>query len=836
MKIREYTGNTSSKVQPYEIENRIVSKKAAIAGMVLLKNENNILPLRKNSTIALYGGGAVKTIKGGTGSGDVNVRDIVSIYDGLKNAGFTITTEDWVADYRNLYTVARKDWKNEIWRKIDESKNPYAMFNIYSSIPFVLPCGSMATKTETETAIYVHSRLAGENKDTSAQKGDYYLSDEEDLLLSEICSLYKNVIVLLNTGAPIDLSFLDKYKNIYGLLNISQPGMEAGNAVAEILNGAASPSGKLTDTWAINYEDYPNSKTFSHNNGNISYEIYEEGIYVGYRYFDTFSKKARYNFGFGLSYATFSIERANVKKTNSGIKIGNKVVNTSDRFSGREVVEVYASCPTGKLAKEYRRLVGFAKTKVLMPGESQNIEIEFTANELSSFSEYKCCWLLESGVYGIFVGNSLESSVIAGSINICNEIILEKTCHVCPLEQTINELKAPLASIIDMRDKWIPKLINYPSIELTEHDIKFRENIYGKSNEKIDEDVLAFVDKLSVEQLINFSMGEMGQDAGSNLGSAGISVPGSAAQTSSCAFDMGIPSLVLADGPAGLRLTKEYTVKDGNLIRPNFEEGFENGLFSRNAPVDVGGQKWYQLCTAMPVGTLLAQTWDVEEVKKVGEAVAREMNIFNVNLWLAPGMNIHRNPLCGRNFEYFSEDPFLVGKIAAALTKSVQSIDGCGTTIKHLALNNQEDNRIHSNSIVSERTFREIYLKGFEIAVKEAQPLSIMTSYNLINGIHAANNFDLCTKIVRDEWNFDGVIMTDWTTTNVGADCTAAGCVKAGNELVMPGFKSDYENIKTSLDNGAISINELKNNIAHLISVIKRVDGEVCSNITSSLE
>jgi beta-glucosidase len=229
----------------------------------------------------------------------------------------------------------------------------------------------------------------------------------------------------------------------------------------------------------------------------------------------------------------------------------------------------------------------------------------------------------------------------------------------------------------------------------------------------------------------------------------------------------------------------------------------------------------------MPVGALLSQTWDLEEVKKVGAAVAKEIKIFNVNLWLAPGMNIHRNPLCGRNFEYFSEDPFLVGKIASALTQSVQSFEGCGTTIKHFALNNQEDNRVGSNSIVSERAFREIYLKGFEIAVKESQPLSIMTSYNLINGIHAANNFDLCTKIARDEWDFQGVIMTDWTTTNIGPDCNAAGCLKAGNDLIMPGFRSDYENIKNSLDDGSICTDQLKKNVAHLISTIRRVKKDI---------
>jgi beta-glucosidase len=591
MKLQKYTGNTSLTVQPYEIENRIISKNAASAGIVLLKNENNILPLNKRSTIALYGGGASKTIKGGTGSGDVNVRDIVSIYDGLKKSGFTITTEDWIADYNKLYDEERKRWRADIWRKMDLSNNPFELFNIYSETTFALPCGSQASKTDADTAIYVHSQLSGENKDSFAIKGDYYLSDEEDSLLAEICDLYTNVIVLLNTGAPVDLSFLDRYKNIHGVLNISQPGMEAGNAVAEILNGTVTPSGKLSDTWAIKYEDYPNSKSFSHNNGNTDEEIYEEGIYVGYRYFDTFDKKARFNFGFGLSYAKFTIETTNVTKSKSRIIIENKVTNKSDKFSGKEVVQAYVSSPTGQLDKEYRRLVGFAKTKLLMPGESQLIKIEFTHNEISSFDEKNCCWILENGAYGIFVGNSLENSNIIGSINIEKDIVTERTCHVCPAEQTINELKSPVDLINDRRSRWISSLSQYPSIDLNADDIEIKNNIYGKFDENVDRDITTSVEKLSIEQMIKLSIGEMSQDAISNLGSAGITVPGSAAQTSSCAIDEGITSLVLADGPAGLRLSQKYVVENGKVIGPGFEESFENGYFNRENKKDIDGQK-----------------------------------------------------------------------------------------------------------------------------------------------------------------------------------------------------------------------------------------------------
>ena len=320
--------------------------------------------------------------------------------------------------------------------------------------------------------------------------------------------------------------------------------------------------------------------------------------------------------------------------------------------------------------------------------------------------------------------------------------------------------------------------------------------------------------------MICLATGDPGKGQGSNLGSAGISVPGSAGETSSCARENGIASIVLADGPAGLRLNQVYHVKDGKIIMPPFEASLEHGFFCQS--VEYEGEAYYQYCTAIPVGTLLAQTWDEALIREIGAMIGGEMQRFGVDLWLAPGMNIHRNPLCGRNFEYYSEDPLVSGRIAAAMTQGVQSVKGCGTTIKHFACNNQEDNRMGSDSVLSERALREIYLKGFEIAVKESHPMSIMTSYNLINGIHAANNYDTCTKAARKEWGFDGVIMTDWTTTEQGEDCTAAGCMRAGNDLVMPGQFSDHENLRKELAEGTLSEKELRECIVRLVRVILR--------------
>ena len=245
------------------------------------------------------------------------------------------------------------------------------------------------------------------------------------------------------------------------------------------------------------------------------------------------------------------------------------------------------------------------------------------------------------------------------------------------------------------------------------------------------------------------------------------------------------------------------------------------GIFSQREKKE-GEETWYQFCTAFPVGTLIAQTWDTDVMYAFGRAIGEEMQEFGVRFWLAPGMNIQRNPLCGRNFEYYSEDPLISGITAASVTKGVQSLSGCGTTIKHYACNNQENNRMGVDAVISERALREIFVKGFEIAIKESQPMAIMTSYNLINGIHAANNYDLCTGLTRDEWDFGGVIMTDWTSTNQGPDCTASGCVRAGNDLIMPGQQMDHDNLNAELESGTLTIEEVQRSVVRLLKALKK--------------
>ena len=825
LKERTFSGSTNPEIQQWETEHRKLARRAAAEGIVLLKNKEGILPLKAGSTVALYGAGAGKTIKGGTGSGDVNEREKVSICQGMKNAGFQITTEDWINGYDKIYDQARQDWKKDILSRTGEGADTMDFFSVYSTTPFIMPAGDPIRKPakgeNTDTAIYVLSRIAGEGADRTADKGDYYLKDEEYEMLADICAYYRDVIVVINAGAQVDLSFMDEFPNIKALLSIVQPGMEGGNAFADVVSGKVTPSGKLTDTWAYKYEDYPNSETFSHNNGNVETEVYKEGIYVGYRYFDTFGVSVRYGFGFGLSYTEFEISDYCLENvSDEKITISASVKNTG-KVSGKEVVQIYVSLPGVILEKEARRLCAYAKTSELKPGESEKVSLVIDMDQLTSYDEKRAAWILEGGFYGIWVGNSLASAKLCAGVKLDKEVISCQVKNLFSLKQKLEE-KTQEAGITSTREKEAEQLAlakNMMVAELHADDFKTKIIDYKKNSALYEKEAMDFVDTLSEEELINLAAGDPGKAQGGNLGAAGISVPGSAGETHRCAIDKGLASIVLADGPAGLRLMKYYHVNNGSIVSMPFEFSLEGGLFyddSRELP----GERYYQYCTAIPVGTLLAQTWNQKLIREVGAMIGTEMEYFGVTLWLAPGMNIHRNPLCGRNFEYYSEDPYVAGTIAAAMTEGVQSNYGCGTTIKHFACNNQEDNRMGSDSVVSERALREVYLKGFEIAVRQSQPMSIMTSYNLINGVHAANNYDLCTETARNEWGFKGMIMTDWTTTEHGDNCTASGCMRAGNDLVMPGCFGDHDNMHRELAAGTLDMEDLKACIARLVSVI----------------
>ena len=837
MKLRKrgYVGTTSTVMSQREKDNAILAREAAAEGFVLLKNEAQTLPLKPGTKIGLYGAGAVRTIKGGTGSGDVNNRYNVNIYDGLKNAGYEITSAEWLEGYDSCYIQARESWKSEIFRKLTEECNGN-FFEAYSTTPFSMPAGAAvdeaaAKEDGAEIGMYVLARIAGENADRRDEAGDYYITEEERAQIAALCETYEKVILVVNTGGLIDLAFTDEFPNITAVLQFVQAGQEGGNALADVISGKVTPSGKLVDSWALDYMDYPNAAYFSHKSGDVYREEYREGIYVGYRYFDTFDVPVRYSFGYGLSYTEFDIKVTGISKQISAqgkptLSVSVDVINTGAAYSGKEVVQVYVSCPQGNLSKEFRRLAAFEKTKLLAPRETQSLTLSMDLYQLASYSEEQAAWLMEAGTYGIWVGNALSTATLCGTFVLDETKVLVQCEHICPLKESLEELQPDKAKLEEKQTAWLRKAEERKllKVQISAKELPTETVVYEKLQDQYPGRAGEIVDQLSTEELIALATGDPAKDQGASaLGSAGQTVPGAAAETVTVAEKAPyyVASIVLADGPAGLRLRSEYQVReDGSIDGGDFLDGFENGYFAE--PKESKGIVYHQYCTAIPVGTLLAQSWNLELMHTLGRMIAGEMNEFEVTLWLAPGMNIHRNPLCGRNFEYYSEDPLLAGSMAAAMTQGVQSIPGCGTTIKHFACNNQEDNRMGSDSILSERTLREIYLKGFETAIRSAQPMAMMTSYNLINGVHAANNYDICTKAARDEWGFAGAIMTDWTTTtdSTAGECTAAGCMKAGNDMVMPGDMRDHASIRQALKDGTLDIRELKRCVYHTIKII----------------
>ena len=820
-RIRTYSGTTSGAVSQRELDSRVIARQAAAEGMVLLKNDG-VLPLEKGSRVALFGGGAVKTIKGGTGSGDVNEREVVSIYQGFVDAGFELSNKQWLDNFAATYQKAREDWRNEILEDF-EKNNRRSLIASYSTHIFRMPTGQAMQPSDfegVETGFYVISRTAGEDADRFAKEGDYYLTDAEKEQLTYISNHCANVAVIINAGGQIDLEFILAIPNLKVLLVISQPGMEGGHALADVLIGDTVPSGKLVDTWALRYEDFPNAATFSHNNGDIQNERYEEGQYVGYRYFDSFQKKVAYPFGFGLSYTQFAIHPDNIRVDGNTVTAAVTVKNSGSAYAGKEVVQVYASCPQTALHKVHRKLVAFAKTKLLAPGEEESIRIAFDAKHLAAFDEDRCAWVAEKGKYGVWIGNSSVDLQLAAVLENEQDAVLEEVEPICQLREPLQELVCPDEIRLSQEQAWHELAVKkgVPVLPFAPTSWKQERHASVPAAEAAAE----LVEKLTDEELIAMVIGEISKGQGSQIGAAGIMVPGAAGETSSildAKYD--VPGVSMADGPAGLRLVNSYEVDltTGNVINQGFVAALEGGFFADHSDHE-NARRYYQYATAIPVGTALAQTWNESLLEVVGRTVAGEMQEFGVSWWLAPGMNIHRNPLCGRNFEYYSEDPLVSGKMAAAITRGVQSVPGVGTTIKHFACNNQEDNRMGSNSILSQRVLREIYLRGFEIAVKEAQPMAIMTSYNLINGLHTANSWDLCTQAARNEWDFQGIIMTDWCTTFPRGGSTSWKCIAAGNDLVMPGYDGDMDSIRNALADGLLRREDLKACVRRLLTVI----------------
>ena len=805
-----FAKTTDGSISAREEKNAELSMNLATQGMVLLENNNNVLPMASSGNVALFGGGAVKTVKGGTGSGDVNQRSVTSVWDGFKNAGYNVTSESWLNEFEAYYDEETGGSSGGLWGspKVEDTLISDAQIE-------------EAKQDGTTTAVYVIARNSGEFADRLDAEGDYQLWGNEEENLKKVAANFDNVIVVLNVGGIIDTKFFHEIEGLDSLLLMSQAGMRGGDAVVKVLNGEVTPSGKLTDTWAVNYEDYSSSEGFGANDENVTQEDYTDDIYVGYRYFDTFNVTPAYEFGYGLSYTDFNIDVKDVTVDEENVTVDVKVTNVGKQYSGKEVVEVYFSAPDGALEKPYQELATYGKTDTLAPGESQTLTLSYATTEMSSYYEDYASYIMEDGDYVVRVGNSSRNTSVAAVIGLDSNVFTEQLSNQMVQDEEIDTLsnegatpytyegeaeeiakaerfeldanaietvnnaseyddESVISYVYEGSDYTVvdqeanPRYTKAPSgnnttpsqlIEPYEETIQYVEKT--KENPTLldvyqgtvtMEELLA---SLSVEEM-SYIVEGLGWGGGSEpvVGAQANSVKGAAGETTSRYYETrAIPNTVLADGPAGIRITQSYT---------------ENGT------------TYYQYCTAFPIGTLIAQSWDKDVAKQFGEAIGEEMLEMGVTLWLAPGMNIHRNPLCGRNFEYYSEDPLLSGITAAATTLGVQSHEGIGVTIKHYAGNNQEDNRNAVNNTITERAFREIYLKGFEIAVKAANPMAIMTSYNLNNGMPAADDYDLCTDLARGEWGFNGLVMTDWG----GGQSTPVNSMHAGNDLIMPGGSS----------------------------------------------
>ena len=790
-----------------ELDNLKIAYETACESIVLLKNDG-ALPF-SHKRIALYGAGASMTIKGGTGSGEVNERHCVTILEGLENRGFSVTTKKWIREFEDFYKSAEEAYKIQKRKRVNIFKMDSIMQMLFDN--FRLPAGPAITEvTDTDSCVYVLSRQAGEGGDRKAEKGDYLLSDEELEHIRFCAANYEKFVLVINCGSSMELAALDSIPGINAILYICQLGSEGGHAVADILSGAVSPSGKLSDTWAKQYDDIPFAREYSYLNGDLQNENYKEGIYVGYRYFDSFGVEPAYPFGHGLSYTDFSVRLAAVSARGASLTVTAEVENTG-KLPGKEVVQLYASAPEGVLCKEYQSLCAFGKTKLLVPGEVQTLELTFDMEALASYREADNCYVLEQGDYILRLGNSSRNTRPVCIVTLSEEGIVSRHEAVCPQTVPFEELSVPFTH------EELPELLR---ITLPTSAIRTVTYTYETPDVCDNAEVTAFMKTLTLEEMVDIVVG-----IGMFGGETRFNLPGSVGNTTSKFWDRGLANVTLCDGPAGLRIQKRSTVNTKGKVKPVemamsvFEAfpGFVKKLMTGDPEKE---PVLYQYATAFPVANALAQTWNPKLLQRVGEAIHAEMKEYGCTFWLAPAVNIHRNPLCGRNFEYFSEDPFLAGTMAAALTRGIQCEEGYYVTVKHFACNNQEDNRNFVSSNLSQRALREIYLKPFEYAVRKGGAKGIMTSYNKVNGIYAPNSFDLCTKVLRREWGFDGVVMTDWFSTNKGQADNALA-MKAGNDLIMPGGGSFKKEILQGVRSGKINVQDVYRCCANVVNAIQ---------------
>lgn len=732
-----------------------LSRKAAEEGIVLLKNENSELPLKKNTKVAIFGKAQIDYVKVGGGSGEVHSEYTVNIYDAMKMQG-GVSVYNELSEYYNSYVeeAYKQGGKNG---RLAEPKIPESLLE--------------GAKQFTDTAIVTICRYSGEGWDRRNDGVDCYfnLSNEELEMVDTVSNNFKRVIVLLNVGAMMDTSWFATNPKISSVLMIWQGGMEGALAAANVLVGKCNPSGKLVDTCAMDFDDYPSSLGFHES---ADYVKYTEDVFVGYRYFETIpgkSERVVYPFGYGLSYTKFEFSdiSASLKDENVEVRVNVKNIGSCD---GKEVVQVYYNAPLGKITKPRLELAAFAKTKMLKPQEMQTIVLKFALNSMASYDDIgdvcKSAWVLEKGKYSVFVGNSVKSvSEVDFDFYLENDVICEQLTEYCAPEKLHCRLNA-LGEYITVSNAK-PSLKTFK----TDYVCKYVPPV-AKEDKKLLVDVACgkvsiddFVSQLSDPELLALLKGKHNTGVANTGGMGGLS-------------DYGIPSPMTVDGPAGVRINACTGVRT----------------------------------TAFPIATMLACTWNTELVEEIGKAGAIESKENNLSIWLTPALNIHRSPLCGRNFEYYSEDPLVAGKMAAAMVRGIQS-QKIVATPKHFACNNKETNRKESDSILSERALREIYIKGFEICVKESSPKLVMTAYNLINGIRASENAELIMGILRGEWGYDGLVTTDWNNT-----ASQTKEVLAGNDIRMPATTT--EDLAEGFSAGAITRDEIAVCVKRLLEMI----------------
>lgn len=710
-----------------------LSKEAAKEGMVLLKNEANLLPFPAGTRLALFGKGTFDYVKGGGGSGDVTVSYTKNLYEGLKELEEPVAIFEETAGFYREYIRSQYAAKKEPGL-IAEPELPEELCR--------------KARAFTDIAVISICRFSGEGWDRTStydakkqenplfENGDFYLSHAEKALVELVKKYFDSIVVVMNVGGMVDTCWFAGDNSIKSVLMAWQGGMEGGSAAAELLFGIGTPSGKLSDTFAKRLEDYPSTYNFHESE---HYVDYTEDIYVGYRYFETVpgaADKVNYPFGFGLSYTTFRWNVISAHVENNTVHIQADVTNTG-AYSGKEVLQLYGSAPQGTLGKPSKTLVAFEKTKLLAPGESQHLFLSFPLRALASYDDLgkvqKSAYVLEAGDYVFHLGTSVRNTEQLDLIYSLEttQIIEQLTAKLVPSSLKERMLADGTMELLPQTEPNDPGYSAIPHPPKEESDglapeIRFQapRNLWKhpyKEGVRPLRDVAEglfslddFVAQMTIEELAHLLGGQPNTSVANTFGIGNLP-------------EYGVPNIMTADGPAGLRITPEC------------------GIYT----------------TAFPCSTLLACSWNRDIVYRVGMAAAKEVKENNIAMWLTPAINIHRSPLCGRNFEYYSEDPFLTGILAGEMVKGIQS-QHISASVKHFAFNNKETNRRNSDSRVSERAAREIYLKAFELIVKEAKPWCIMSSYNIVNGHRASECHDLLTGILRDEWGYDGLVTTDW--------------------------------------------------------------------------